>query len=179
MLYILRRVIYPSKIVKSRHSSVSIQTAGWTTRIQFPAGGNDGIFSPPRSNQILGPTNFLSCEYGAFSPELQWPRREAAHLSPSSAEVKNAWSYSSTSPFNFMAWCLIKQRIRLRGVVLRWAWGQLHFYILSHHLPGGTEWSHEKNQSRLLAWPEIERRSKLPPDIFTLKMAGCIIWNGR
>jgi len=36
----------------------------------------------------------------------------------SSAEVKNAWSYASTPPHVFMAWCLIKHRIRLHGVVL-------------------------------------------------------------
>jgi hypothetical protein len=34
---------------------------------------------------------------------------EANH-SPSSAEIKNAWSYTSTSPHVFMVWCLIKQK---------------------------------------------------------------------
>jgi hypothetical protein len=27
---------------------------------------------------------------------------------PSSAEVKNKWSCTTTSPYTFMAWCLIK-----------------------------------------------------------------------
>jgi hypothetical protein len=31
---------------------------------------------------------------GAFSPRANWAEREANHLSLSSAEVKNAWSYT-------------------------------------------------------------------------------------
>jgi len=32
--------------------------------------------------------------------------REVDHLPPSRADVKNSWSYTSTSPYVFMAWCL-------------------------------------------------------------------------
>jgi hypothetical protein len=35
---------------------------------------------------------------------------EAYHLPPSSAVVKNAWSYTSTTQYIFKAWCLIKHR---------------------------------------------------------------------
>jgi hypothetical protein len=31
--------------------------------------------------------------------------READHSLPYNAEVKNAWSYTSTPPYTFMAWC--------------------------------------------------------------------------
>jgi hypothetical protein len=51
-------------------------------------------------------------------PGLKFPGREADHLPPSSAEVKNAWDYTSTLAYVFMAWCLVKYRIRLHGVVL-------------------------------------------------------------
>jgi hypothetical protein len=37
---------------------------------------------------------------------------------PSSGEVKNSWSYTSTPPYFFMAWCLIKHKVHLHGVVL-------------------------------------------------------------
>jgi hypothetical protein len=37
-------------------------------------------------------------------------RRQADHSPPSNAEVKNTWSYTSTLPNVFMAWCLIKHR---------------------------------------------------------------------
>jgi hypothetical protein len=36
------------------------------------------------------------------------PGGEADHSPPSSAEVKNAWSYTSTPQYVFMAWCLVK-----------------------------------------------------------------------
>jgi hypothetical protein len=43
---------------------------------------------------------------GASTPGVKQPGREADHSPPSSAEVKNAWSYTSTPP------------IRLGGVAL-------------------------------------------------------------
>jgi hypothetical protein len=36
--------------------------------------------------------------------------READHSPSSSAEVKNAWNYTSTPHYVFMAWCLVKHR---------------------------------------------------------------------
>jgi hypothetical protein len=44
----------------------------------------------------------------ALSPGVKRPGREADHSAPSSAEVKKAWSYTSTPQYVFMAWCLIK-----------------------------------------------------------------------
>jgi len=38
------------------------------------------------------------------------PGREADHLPASSTEEKNAWSYTSTPQYTFMAWCLVKHR---------------------------------------------------------------------
>jgi hypothetical protein len=43
---------------------------------------------------------------GALSQRVKRPKRETDHSPPSSAEVKNAWNYTSTLP------------IRLHGVVL-------------------------------------------------------------
>jgi hypothetical protein len=34
---------------------------------------------------------------GAITPEIKWPGRQADHSPPSSANVKNAWSYTSTA----------------------------------------------------------------------------------
>jgi hypothetical protein len=44
------------------------------------------------------------------------PGREAEHSPPSSAEVNNAWSHTSTPQYAFMAWCSVK------------AQGQLYLY---------------------------------------------------
>jgi hypothetical protein len=55
---------------------------------------------------------------GDISLEVKLLGLEADHSPPSSAEVKNVWSYTSTPPYVFMARCLIEQRTHLHGVVL-------------------------------------------------------------
>jgi hypothetical protein len=57
-----------------------------------------------------------------ISPGVKWPRREADHSSPSSAEVKNAWSYTSIP------------LIQLHSAVLRRAQGQIYLYPTISHL---------------------------------------------
>jgi hypothetical protein len=46
---------------------------------------------------------------GGFFDGVKRPGREPDHSSPSGAEVNNAWSYNSTSPYVFMACYLFKQ----------------------------------------------------------------------
>jgi hypothetical protein len=65
-----------------------------------------GIFPPRRPDRFWGPPSLLSNGYqGLFFLGVKRLGSEADY-SPSSAEVKNAWSYTSTPP------------IRLHGVVL-------------------------------------------------------------
>jgi hypothetical protein len=45
---------------------------------------------------------------GNLSLGVKRPGSVADYSPPSSAEVKNAWSYSSTPQYVFMAWCLVK-----------------------------------------------------------------------
>jgi hypothetical protein len=52
---------------------------------------------------------------GALSLGVKRPGREADHSPPSSAEVKNAWSCTSTPQYVFMAWCLGKHKLRPLG----------------------------------------------------------------
>jgi len=47
--------------------------------------------------------------WGSF-PRIKQPVCEADHSHPSSAEVKDAWSYTFTSPYIFMVWYLVKHR---------------------------------------------------------------------
>jgi hypothetical protein len=72
-------------------------------------------------------------DLGPTQPPIQWvtealslgakrPGREADHSPPSSAEVNNGWGYTSTLP------------IRLNGMVLSKAQGQLCLYSSKHFL---------------------------------------------
>jgi hypothetical protein len=91
---------------------------GWTADVRFPAGA--GIFSLCHRVQIGFGSHTASCttSTGSFFPDVKRPGREA-DLSPlSNVEVKIAWSCTSTPSYVFMAWCLVKHKIRLHGVVL-------------------------------------------------------------
>jgi hypothetical protein len=50
--------------------------------------------------------------------EVKRPRREADHSPPSSAKINKGWSCTSIPQYVFMTWYLIKQEVRLYGVVL-------------------------------------------------------------
>jgi len=47
---------------------------------------------------------------GGSFPGIKRPELEA--------EVKNEWIYTSIPPYTFIAWCLVKYRTHLHGVVL-------------------------------------------------------------
>jgi hypothetical protein len=84
---------------------------GWTIRIVgFDSRRRLGIFLfTTASRTVLGPTQPpIQWVPGALSLGVKCPGRETDHSPPSSAWVKNAWSYTSTPP------------IRFHGVVLSW-----------------------------------------------------------
>jgi hypothetical protein len=96
--------------VKRRDSSVGIALGYGLdyrgSRVRFPAGLGIFLFTTT-SRTSLGPTQPpIHLVQGALSLGIKRPGREADHSPPSSAEVKNAWSYTSTPP------------VRLHGVVL-------------------------------------------------------------
>jgi hypothetical protein len=41
---------------------------------------------------------------------VKWLGHEAYYSTPSTAEVTNVWSYTSTPSYIFITWCLIKHR---------------------------------------------------------------------
>jgi hypothetical protein len=86
--------------------------AGWWG---FESRQGLGIFLfTTASRQALGPTQPpIQWVPGALSLGVKRPGREADHSPPSSAEVKNAWSYTSTPQYAFMAWCSVKAQEQL------------------------------------------------------------------
>jgi hypothetical protein len=76
---------------------------------QFQAGINDFFFHTV-SRSAWGPPSLLSYGYGAIAPGIKRPERKTDHSYPSSVEVQNTWSYVSTPPYVFIAWCLMNHK---------------------------------------------------------------------
>jgi hypothetical protein len=75
---------------------------GWTTGIRFPA----GVFPVRHLVQTGSGAHPASCPVGTrgFFPGLKLPSREADPSPPSCAVIKNAWCYTSTPSYVFLAW---------------------------------------------------------------------------
>jgi hypothetical protein len=77
-----------------------------------PCRGNDKIFSLRHRVQTgsrANPASYTMRSGGGSLMGVKRPGREGYHSHPSSAEIRNAWSYTSTPQYIFMA-CLVKHR---------------------------------------------------------------------
>jgi hypothetical protein len=94
---------------KTRDSSVGIvglDDRG--SRVRFSAGaGNFSLCNRVQNGYGAHPTSYPMGTWD-LSLGVKRPGREADHSPPSSADVKNAWSYTSPPQYAFMAWCLAK-----------------------------------------------------------------------
>jgi len=70
----------------------------------IPSRGNDGIFSLSHLIWTSSEAHPASYSMGTrvFTPHIKQPGHEADHSPQSSAEVKNAGSYTSTPQYVFM-----------------------------------------------------------------------------
>jgi hypothetical protein len=95
-------------------------------RPEFDSQQGQECFFATESKLVLGPTQ----------PPIQWVRMahspgcEADHSYPPSAEVTNAWGYTSTYPYIFMARCTA---VKTNGAVAK-AHMKLHCAKLPHIL---------------------------------------------
>jgi hypothetical protein len=82
-------------------------------------GLEDQGFESQQSLRIFLFTTVSKPALGHTHPPIWWvpealylgvkrSRRKSDYSPPSSAEVKNMWSYTSTSQYAFMAWCTVK-----------------------------------------------------------------------
>jgi hypothetical protein len=88
--------------MKSRDSSVGIALGYGLddrgSRVRFPAGtGNFSLHYRVQNGSEAHPASYPMGTRGSF-PGVKRPGREADHSPPISAEIKNAWSYTSTPP---------------------------------------------------------------------------------
>jgi hypothetical protein len=56
--------------------------------------------------------------YRGLFPQVKQLERNVDGSTPSSADIKNAWSYIPTSPYDFMAWFLIKHRDKIIYILI-------------------------------------------------------------
>jgi len=60
-------------------------------------------------HRVQGPTQLsVQLIQEVVTPRANLPGCKDDHSLPSGAEVRNAWSYTSTPPQVFMSWCLVK-----------------------------------------------------------------------
>jgi len=115
----------PPKIIQLLVEETSILpayrwAAGWMIGGSESREGLGIFFFTTASRPALGPIKF-PIQWVSWAPSLglKRPGREADHLPPSNTKVKNAWSYTFTPQYVFTAWCLIKQWIRVHGVIVK------------------------------------------------------------
>jgi len=93
-----------------KYPSVQWGTSDWSTEVRLSRRAGNFLLSIP-SRSALAPTQPpIQWVSEALSRGVMRPGREAGHSHSSGAEVKNAWSYTSTLSYVFMAWCLVKHR---------------------------------------------------------------------
>jgi hypothetical protein len=86
------------------------------TRIRFLAWAR--TFSLKGPDRFWGSPSFLSKGYqGLYFLGVKQLGHETDHSPLSSAKVKNVGGYTSTPPYIFMAWCLVKFMIYLHSIV--------------------------------------------------------------
>jgi hypothetical protein len=90
-------------------NSSSIVTELWAGKLGFDSRREQRVFLfATASRPALGhiqPTNSVP---GTLSSGVELWGSETDHSPTSSAEVKNAWSYTSTPSYVFMTWYLVK-----------------------------------------------------------------------
>jgi hypothetical protein len=111
---------------------VALLRAGWSG-VQVPTGARN--FSPHHRVQTGSGAHLASCTRGPF------PGDEADHSPPSSAEIKNAWSYTSTPNTTGTTLSLPSRRSTWKGNILRCHYQQPNVRQISDHMGTGALWN--------------------------------------
>jgi hypothetical protein len=65
------------------------------------------ISSRPDLGSIQPPVQWVQGALFSRGGGVKWQGRKVDHSTPTSAEIKKTWTYTSTTPYIFMAYCLI------------------------------------------------------------------------
>jgi hypothetical protein len=97
---------------RRRDSAFGIVTRLRSERPGFDSRQGQGYFSLRHRIQTGSGAHPVSYPVGTrnYFRGVKLPGREADNWFPFSTEVKNAWSYTSTSSYVIMAWCLAEHR---------------------------------------------------------------------
>jgi hypothetical protein len=112
------------------------------SRFRFPAGL--GIFFTTASRTPLESTQSpVKWIPGTLSLWVKQPMRAADQSPPSSAKVRNAWSYTPTPQYVFVAWCLVKHRDNFTSyLTLRYLTDKILDMIILRRLFNGCSLKH-------------------------------------
>jgi len=105
--------------------TIAVQTTLWNSKKGYTSSSWNFqlycIISIPPTGALKPPNQLpVKLVSGTVSPRVKRLENETDRLSPSSAEIKNAWSYPTTSPYVVMLWCLTEHRGRAWCTVWRW-----------------------------------------------------------
>jgi hypothetical protein len=94
-------------MLQSQDSAIGIAT-GYELHdrrvgVRVPVGSRIFSSSPQRPDRLWGPPSlFIQWVPGNLSPGIKREGRESGHSSPTSAEVKKMWIYTSNPPCAFV-----------------------------------------------------------------------------
>jgi hypothetical protein len=113
--------------------------------------GNFSLHQPFQTGSVAHLSSYPMVP-GFLPLGVKRPGREAGHSPPSSAEVKNAWSYLSTPQYAFMAWCSVKAQGQLQGLdFLACSGSEFIFWNLwIYWTVGRTPWTGDRPDARPL-----------------------------
>jgi hypothetical protein len=107
MVFLPLLVIQPDKEIRSK----SLWRWYISTTIMSLDKGQETFLFSTASRSLLEPIQPPILWAPRVLPQgVKWPGSKAVHWPPFSDKIMNAWTYISTSPYIFMAWCIIKYR---------------------------------------------------------------------
>jgi hypothetical protein len=92
-------------VIPFYYALISVTLDGWTAeRLRFDLQQRQYLFGFPNNpDRLWDPPSLLFSKcWALYTLALKPPECKADHSSSSGAEVKNEWSYTSTSPYAFM-----------------------------------------------------------------------------